>query len=144
MINFDFAMKSCGADVMAYFSTVPVCVRFFSDAWVRPRTLFRVICSVDMDAIQAKTIGRQGRVGWVGGQADARAGREMWWLAGGATGWLCGAGGCSVAMNEYWNDLWNSTGWDGERIRRGRAGGMLGKLFLMTSRWLAGGATGWL
>ena len=73
-------MKSCGADVMAYFSTVPVCVRFFSDAWVWPRILFCVICSVDMDAIQAKTKGRRAGRGGLGGQADARAGREMWWL----------------------------------------------------------------
>ena len=60
-------MESCGADVMAYFSMVPVCVRFFSDAWVRPLVLFCVISSVDMDAIQAKTNGRRaGRVGWAG------------------------------------------------------------------------------
>ena len=72
-------MESCGADVMAYFSMVPVCVRFFSDAWVRPLVLFCVISSVDMDAIQAKTNGGGGRGGWGGGaRLTGWAGREMW------------------------------------------------------------------
>ena len=69
--------------------------------------------------------GGAGRVG-LGGQADGlgRA-RDVVAAAGGGTGRLCGAGWCSVVMNDYWDDSWNSTGWNGERIRRGRAGGML-------------------
>ena len=75
--------------------------------------------------------GGAGRVG-LGGQADGlgRA-RDVVAAAGGATAWLCGAGGRSVAMKIYWNDLWNSTWRDGVRIRRVRAGGMLCKLFLI-------------